>query len=120
MQFPPRVFCAAAVISVRLSPTPAHETTKLSVRKVWGDGINVDGKRPKSVTFALPANGEETGQTLVLNNLNHWSGTFRNLDRLQNGKPNRYCIAELEVPDYAVSLCDAATDRGPGVGWRIP
>ena len=50
--------------------TPAK--TEVSVKKVWKDENNQDGKRPSSVTVKLLADGQDTGKTLELTEANGW------------------------------------------------
>ena len=57
--------------------TPAK--TEVSVKKVWDDKNNQDGKRPTSITVKLLADGQDTGKTLELNAANNWAGSFTSL-----------------------------------------
>jgi hypothetical protein len=76
--------------------------TSLSVRKVWQDDNNCDGKRPSSVTVQLLANGEQVnGKTLELNEANGWSGTFTELDQKIDNVDVVYTVEEVGVgSDY--------------------
>src|SRR5699024_5287144 len=48
------------------------EQTSINVVKAWEDANNQDGIRPDSVTVKLLADGEETGETIELNETNNW------------------------------------------------
>lgn len=58
--------------------TGTHTPAKISipVTNVWDDADNQDGIHPDSVTLKLLANGEETGEVLVLDAANNYSCSF--------------------------------------------
>ena len=86
------------------------DKTQVSVKKVWNDGENQDGKRPDSITVNLLADGQDTGKTLELNKENNWSGNFTDLDADKGGTPITYTIAEVSVPaGYTSVLTGDAT-----------
>lgn len=88
--------------------TPAK--TQVSVKKVWKDENNQDGKRPSSVTVKLLADGQDTGKTLELNAANGWTGSFTNLDADKGGTPIKYTVVEVTVPGYTSEITgDAAS-----------
>ena len=91
--------------------TNTHTPTKtsVSVKKVWDDKDNQDGKRPSSITVKLLADGQETNQTLVLNVANNWSGSFTDLDVNKAGKAIAYTIEEVAVADYKSEVTGDAT-----------
>ena len=86
----------------------------LSVKKVWEDADNQDGKRPTSVEVTLYANGhpllkdsesklvfeqksDETGYTrftLTLNDENNWTDAWENMPRYHNGQRVSYTVVE--------------------------
>lgn len=78
--------------------TPAK--TEVSVKKVWKDENNQDGKRPSSVTVKLLADGQDTGKTLELTEANGWAGSFKNLDADKGGTPIQYTVVEVTVAGY--------------------
>ena len=80
--------------------TNSHETAKTSVdvTKIWNDADNQDGIRPNSVTFALYADGVDTGKTLVVS-APTWTGTFTELEKFSNGKEIVYTVQEPTVPE---------------------
>ena len=88
--------------------TPAK--TEVSVKKVWKDENNQDGKRPSSVTVKLLADGQDTGKTLELNAANGWAGSFTDLDADKGGTPIQYTVVEVTVPGYTSEVTgDAAS-----------
>ena len=88
--------------------TPAK--TEVSVKKVWKDENNQDGKRPTSVTVKLLADGQDTGKSLELNAANNWAGSFTNLDADKGGTPIKYTVVEVTVTGYTSDVTgDAAS-----------
>ena len=88
--------------------TPAK--TQVSVKKVWKDENNQDGKRPSSVTVKLLADGQDTGKTLELNAANGWAGSFKDLDADKGGTPIKYTVVEVTVAGYTSEVTgDAAS-----------
>lgn len=88
--------------------TPAK--TEVSVKKVWNDADNQDGKRPTSVTVKLLADGQDTGKTLELNKENNWSGSFTDLDVNKAGKAIAYTVIETtKVEGYISEVTGDAT-----------
>ena len=84
------------------------EKTVVTVRKVWNDSDNQDGKRPESITVTLRANGEAI-ETVELNEANNWVYTRSNLNRNAGGEPISYVWTEDDVPeDY--ELTDVSTN----------
>ena len=85
------------------------DKTQVSVKKVWEDGNNQDGKRPDSITVKLLADGQDTGKTLELNKENNWSGNFTVLDADKGGTPIAYTIEEVAVAEYKSKVTGDAT-----------
>ena len=82
----------------------------IPVEKVWEDNNDQDGKRPNSVTVALYADGQSTGQSLTLNEANGWKGTFENLAESENGKKINYTVKETPVSGYASATTGSASE----------
>lgn len=82
--------------------TNIHVPGKINVNvaKKWDDNNNQAGKRPESVTIKLLANGQETGQDLILNSANGWSGAFNDLDAYKGGQKIVYTLVEVGVEGY--------------------
>ncbi|MGY3776363.1 Cna B-type domain-containing protein [Helcococcus sueciensis] len=76
----------------------------IPVNKVWLDNNNQDGKRIDSVTVKLLADGQETGQKLVLDQSNDWSGKFAGLAKTKNGQEIVYTIIEEKVEGYTSEI----------------
>ncbi len=90
--------------------TNSHETAKTSVdvTKIWNDNDNQDGIRPQSVTFALYADGVDTGKTLVVSG-SSWTGTFTELEKFSNGKEIVYTVQEVNVPEGYTAVAEGLT-----------
>lgn len=78
---------------------------KIKVNKSWNDDNNRDGKRTKAVTLELVGNGINTGNRVVLNEGNSWSGEFAKAPYLdKDGNVITYTIREEGSPDYALKV----------------
>ncbi len=85
--------------------------TSVDVTKVWNDNHNQDGIRPEYITVKLLADGEDTGQTLILNDTNNWQGQFTDLDEYQAGELIAYTVEEVNVPTgYETVVTGSAED----------
>ena len=71
--------------------------TSVTVRKVWDDADNQDGKRPANLTVKLLADGEDTEQSVTLNEGNNWQATISDLYQKKDGKEIKYTWAEDET-----------------------
>ena len=85
--------------------------TSVTVRKVWDDADNQDGKRPASLTVKLLADGEDTEQSVTLNEGNNWQATISDLYKMKDGKEIKYTWAEDEsgLPE-GYKLTNTATE----------
>src|SRR5699024_9389208 len=86
------------------------EQTSVNVVKAWDDANNQDGIRPESITVKLLANGEETGQEVVLNEDNNWQADFTELDVNANGEAIEYTVEEEAVEGYETTVSGTAAD----------
>jgi len=77
-----------------LTNTHTPEVTQASVQKVWEDNDNQDGIRPASLTVTL-----SNGQSVTLNEANHWFGTIENLPKYANGREIKYTWTEDGLPE---------------------
>ena len=92
----------------------ANNCSRYGVQKVWADNNNEAGARPQSVTVELYANGEPTGQKVVLNESNNWAYTWENLDSNKSYQaveidlPQNYTVASKQIPEgkFVVDACD--------------
>ena len=80
--------------------THKAETIEVTVRKIWDDDENRDGKRPASLTVELLADGSETHKTVTLNAANGWADSIDGLAKYRNqGTEIKYTWAEGTLPD---------------------
>ena len=92
-----------------ISNTYNPAKTSVSVRKVWDDDNDAEGKRPSSVTVKLLANGADANKTATLNAGNSWSATFSDLDKKDSdGKDIAYTVTENAVDDYTTEITGTA------------
>ncbi|QTE74631.1 Cna B-type domain-containing protein [Clostridiales bacterium FE2010] len=68
-----------------------YEETEATVKKVWADNENNDGKRPVELKVTL-SNGDE----VTLNAANNWTATINNLPKYANGVEIEYTWTENE------------------------
>ena len=87
----------------------------LNVSKIWDDADDNDGLRGESVTVHLYADGEDTGETVVLGEDTDWAGVFPHVmrydydtmepdyDGLDDGHYIFYSFVEDEINGYTMS-----------------
>lgn len=92
------------------SYTPA--TTQIQVTKIWEDGNNQDRVRPEEVTVKLFADGVDTNHTLTLTALNHWTGSFSNLDVYRAGQKIIYTVEETDPGNDYKAIVTGNADTG--------
>ena len=84
-----------------LTNTHIPEKTPATVKKVWDDADNNDGKRPETITVVLKKKNGQT-ETIVgsheLNEGNGWTATETELDVYTNGVANEYIWEESSLP----------------------
>ena len=81
-----------------LTNTHTPETTEATVKKIWDDNDNQDGKRPDSVVMNLLKNGEIL-RTVILSSAGLWTGTVTGLDKYAKGKEVEYTWEEKVIPE---------------------
>ena len=89
------------IVATGASITNTHtlETVSVTVKKVWNDAGNQDGKRPASLTVTL-----SNGESVTLNEGNGWEATINNLPVYANGQPITYTWTEADMPEgYALT-----------------
>lgn len=99
---------SSSVNGYNVTNTHSPGKTSVAVTKLWDDSNNQDGKRPDSVTVHLLADGENTGKALTLDEGNHWSGSFNDLDEYKNGTVISYTIKEDDVSEYTSMITGTA------------
>ncbi len=70
------------------------ELTEATIKKVWDDANNQDGKRPETLTVTL-SNGEE----VTLSDENEWTATVENLPKYADGEEIVYTWTEGDMPE---------------------
>ena len=81
------------------------EKTEVSGTKTWEDKDNQDGKRPKSITIHLLANGEEIkSQEVKPDESGNWKYSFTGLNKYENGKEITYTVKEDKVENYNTKI----------------
>lgn len=91
--------------------THEPEETSISVSKQWDDAEDQDGLRPTYIAVSLFANGNDTGETILLDNANNWFGSFTNLPKYENGEPINYSVQEDAIDGYT-GLISSGTEDG--------
>ena len=82
----------------------SSEKTEATVKKVWDDNDNQDGKRPTEVTVRLLRNGTAIGSDILLNDANNWEYKVETLDKLDaSGNAYTYSWEEDAVTGYSAS-----------------
>ncbi|MCR5058220.1 MAG: Cna B-type domain-containing protein [Clostridiales bacterium] len=88
----------------------SSEKTEATVKKVWDDNNNQDGKRPTEVTVRLLRNGTPIGSDILLNDGNNWEYKAENLDKMDaSGNAYTYSWEEDAVTDYSASKSESGT-----------
>ena len=94
-----------------LTNTHTPDTTEASVKKVWEDANNQDGKRPENITINLMKkvgdaaavqvkDARGNNMAVILNEGNSWSGKITGLPKYEGGKEIKYSWSEQEVAGY--------------------
>ena len=78
--------------------------TSVTVTKSWNDADNQDGKRPDSIQVQLYADGKAQGEPVVLNDKNHWSHTWSDLDEKADSKTIEYTVKEVGETDGKIDF----------------
>lgn len=95
--------------------------TSVQVTKSWKDDNDRDGVRPEDVTIKLLADEVDTGQTLILNSGNDWTGIFEDLDEYKAGQKIVYTVEEVEVGNkYNTVITGSATEGYVVTNSRTP
>lgn len=91
--------------TVKNTHTPLTERT---VKKVWNDANNQDGKRPTSLVVTL-----SDGQTVTLNEENQWTATIEELPVYADGEKISYTWTEDTLPE-GYELTNTSVDEETG------
>ena len=81
------------------------ETIEIPVTKEWDDKNDAAKKRPTEIAVKLLANGEETGQMIILSKDKGWKGSFTDLPKVneEDGKDIEYTVEEVAIREYQAS-----------------
>ena len=83
------------------------ETIDIKATKNWDDANNQDGKRPKSITVNLLADGEKVASKEVKAAADGaWSTVFTKLPKFKAGKVIKYSLTEEVVSEYTSEIND--------------
>ena len=90
-----------------LTNTHVPEKVEASVRKVWNDNNNQDGKRPTDIIVKLYGKAGEAAEEEILkttlNEANNWTFTKTDLPKFKDGVAyTYYWTEETQLPDYTV------------------
>ncbi|WP_165437907.1 Cna B-type domain-containing protein, partial [Streptococcus ruminantium] len=91
------------VEGTNITNTHTPETTQVSGTKTWNDNNDQDGKRPKSITVNLLADGKPF-KTQKVTAENNWKYTFTDLPKYANGKEIVYTVSEEKVDGYEMKV----------------
>ena len=107
-------------------PIPYNETPEdpdvkpgtITIKKVWDDKDNQDGKRPESVTVHLigtikddnGADVEVSSAEYQVKKSENWTKTISNLPKYNSGKEITYTVTEDTVDNYTTEAIPAVSD----------
>ena len=99
--------------SYTVQVTNVYDLVDVSVKKVWDDNRNQDGKRGNGAVFNLYADGNKVeGKTQTI--AEDGTVTFAGLNRFNGNKEIVYTVVEDAIPGYTTTPADA-TDATKGV-----
>lgn len=82
-----------------ITNTYSPEKIDLSVKKVWNDSNNQDGKRPEEIKVQLKAGETNVGKPVTLKEENNWTYQYEGLDKYKSGSQITYTVEEENVPE---------------------
>ncbi|MHC5227744.1 Cna B-type domain-containing protein [Enterococcus sp. LJL99] len=84
------------------------QKTSITVIKRWKDNDDKEGVRPEDIQVQLYAKGNKHGEPVTLNEANHWTYTWNDLDVAENGVVIIYSVDELtNNPNYETTIDDS-------------
>ena len=84
-------------LTITNSYTP--ETTEATIKKVWEDDGDRDGKQPKTLKMTL---NDADNTEVTLDENNNWSATISGLPKYANGQEIDYRWTEEEIAEYTI------------------
>ena len=103
-------FSTAETTEITITNTHSAGKVSRTVKKVWDDDDNRDGKRPEELTVKLLANGEDTGRSVTLNEDNGWTATLDGLDQFAAGEEIDYTWQEDSEAVSGYTLTGTSVD----------
>lgn len=95
--------------------------TSVTVSKVWDDANNQDGLRPDSIEVQLYANGEKSGDAVVLSKDNNWTYIWNELDLKANKKEIVYSVSEIsDVKGYQKTVSSVENGQAVIINHHVP
>ncbi len=79
---------------VTMANSYSDETVSVTVKKVWDDNNNQDGKRPENIVLKL-----SNGQEVTLSDENDWTVTINDLPKYDKGQKINYTWSEASLPE---------------------
>jgi len=107
------------ITNVHIPQITPPDKIVISGVKIWDDGNDADGIRPKRVIIDVMANDVRAGSRIVSEETG-WSYTFNDLDRTdKQGEEITYTIAERPVKGYE-SIVDGYNVINKHVPENVP
>ena len=99
-----------------LTNTHKVEKVPVSVKKVWADDDNKNGKRPASIEVQLYADSQAVGTPVTLDASNSWAYDWGEMPKNVNvngiATPIVYSVAETKIPDGYICKVSGGTTTG--------
>ena len=103
-------FDLTQVAFLNLSNVKAGQKRSISVNMKWSDAGNQAQGRPGKVIVELLQNGQGTGKTIELSQVNAWKADFTELPKFDdNGKIYSYTVREQEIAGYSPAISGTAS-----------
>ena len=95
--------------------------TSVTVSKVWDDENDQDGLRPDSIEVQLYANGEKSGDVVVLSKDNNWTYIWNELDLKADKKEIVYSVSEIsDVKGYQKTVSSVENGQAVIINHHVP
>ena len=95
-----------------ITNTYIPKQTNITVKKVWNDNNNENGKRPEKIEVQLKANEKVIGEKVTLSKDRNWEYTWQNLAKKNNGEDIKYTVEELsKIADYETEYSEEKNEQ---------
>lgn len=95
--------------------------TAVSGQKTWEDKNDQDGLRPDSIEVQLYANGEKSGDVVVLSKDNNWTYIWNELDLKADKKEIVYSVSEIsDVKGYQKTVSSVKNGQALIINHHVP